>query len=424
MAKEEIIDNEIVKEDTPDKTTYHFVNTQKNVDVKSKICYKKEDKVTVFPFYIDRDTNLAKNKYHKIESFSFEGFKGKFPSGFLTHAERGGYGVTRYLTPLRKFVEKELENITNIVITKKGKTCIKTDTLILNYGDFEAIRKGLSSLIRSSNELNRKFLNNYFSRCFPSIFPIRRATYQSGIISRILKEYTNIEKHLSTDDKNAVFDLFNKLSLSRKDIIEKQDLIKTRETIEKKFIEDITKKFEHYLGLKKISEERWQEFFKDNSWIFSQLFAYPAVIFKDKAYVGGKTIQNIEGRVVDFLYTNKLTKNSAIIEIKKHTSNMFGKKPYRGTSVFALSKELSGAVNQVLDQRDIYIKEFRSLGSNEEIIAFSPKCLVVIGKISDLTEEQCKSFELMRTSLKDVEIITYDELFERIKAILSIFSQE
>jgi hypothetical protein len=423
MAKEEIIDKEIVKEDAPDKITYHFVNTLKNLEVKSKICYKREDKVTVFPFYIDRE-NKPQNKYRKIESFSFEGFRGKFPSGFLTKAERGGYGTTRYLTPLRKFVEKEFEYVTNITITKKGKTGATNGTLFLNFADFEIIRKGLSSLIRSSNESSRNFLHNYFSRSFPSTFPIRRAIYQSGVVSRILTEYTNIENRLSADDKKAIFDLFNRLSLSRQDIIEKQDLIKTREVIEKKFIEDVTNKFEHYLGLKRISEERWQEFFKDNSWIFSQLFAYPAVIFKDKAYVGGKTIQNTEGRIVDFLYANKLTKNSAIIEIKRRTSNMFGKNPYRGSSVFALSKELSGAISQVLDQRDTFMKEFRSIGTNQEIIAFNPKCLVVIGRISDLNEERCKSFELVRTALKDVEIITYDELYERIKAILSIFSQE
>jgi len=290
MAKEKIIDNEIVAEDTPDKTTYHFVNTQKKVDVKSKICYKKEEKFTVFPFYIDRATDEAKNKYRKIESLTFEGFKDKFPSGLLTKPERG-YGVTRYVAPLRKFVEKKFE-VTNITITKKEKTEIKNDALILNYEDYEDIRKGLSSILRSSRESNKHFLNNYFSRCFPSIFERRQAKYQGGTLTRILKQYTNIEKQLSVDDKNILFDLFDKLSLSRKDIFEKQMLVKTKRSIDKKFLEDITKQFEHNLNLKRISEEKWQEFFKDNSWIFSQLFAYPAVIFKDKAYVGGKTIQD------------------------------------------------------------------------------------------------------------------------------------
>ena len=47
-----------------------------------------------------------------------------------------------------------------------------------------------------------------------------------------------------------------------------------------------------------------------------------------------------------------------------------------------------------------------------------------IGTIKQLTKEQYKSFELLRTAIKDVEIITYDELYDRIKGILSIFSRE
>jgi len=418
---EDVIDKEIITENTPEKTTYCFVNTKKSIKFQCKITHKQVDKFTVFPFYVDKDLNEAKNKYHIIQSFTFEGFKGKFPSGFLKSAESGGYGVTRYLSPLKKFVEKNLEGITNITVTKKGKTQITPDTLILSYQDFEDIRKGLSSTIRSSNESCSNLVNNYLSRSFPSIFKSGTARYQSGYIARILKEFKNIDNNLSSDDKETLIALFERLSISRKDIFQKQEMIKTRELIEKKFIEDILKEFEHNLKLKKIKEERWQEFFKDNSWIFSQLFAYPAVIFKDKAYVGGKTIQDAEGRIVDFLYSNKLTKNSAIIEIKKHTSIMFSKKPYRGKSVFTLDKELNGAINQVLDQKDTYLKQFESLRC-DEVIAFSPKCLIIIGRISDLNNEQYKSFELLRTAMKDVEIITFDELYYRIKAILSIFS--
>lgn len=417
----EIIDQEVPSEDTPEKTTYCFVNTKKSIKFLCKIKYKVTDKFTVFPFWVDRESNEAKNKYYIIQSFSFEGFKGKFPGGFLKSAESGGYGVTRYLSPLKKFVEKNLEGITNITITKTGKTQITPVSLILSYKDFEDIRKGLASTIRTSNESCTNLVNNHFSRLFPSVFKSGSARYQGGYISRILKEFKNIDKNLSADDKEALIALFKQLSLSRKDIFQKQEMIKTRELIEKKFIEDILKQFEHNLKLKKIKEEKWQEFFKENSWIFSQLFAYPAVIFKDKAYVGGKTILDAEGRIVDFLYANKLSKNSAIIEIKKHNSIMFSNKPYRGNSAFALSKELSGAISQVLDQKDTYLKQFESLRCGE-IIAFSPKCLVIIGKITELSEDQCKSFELLRAALKDVEIITYDELYDRIKAILSIFS--
>lgn len=222
------------------------------------------------------------------------------------------------------------------------------------------------SLYKESKEASVTFLNNYFTRNFPSKFEKKRARYQPGIISRISKEYTHIETNLSTDDKDALLEFFNKLSISRKEVFEKQELIKTKQSIEKKFLEDIVKSFERNLGRKSINEGRWQDFFKDNLWIFSQLFSFPAVVYKDKAYVGGKTISDQEGKIVDFLCTNKMTKNTALIEIKKHTSQLFSKKPYRGNDVFTLSKELSGAINQVLNQRETFTKKFESISFGED----------------------------------------------------------
>jgi hypothetical protein len=409
-----------VVENTPDRTTYHFVNTAKGVNVLSKVVYKKEDRLVVYPFYVDRKTNETKNKYRKVVSITFEGFKGKLPSGFLTRPI-SGYGATSNLKLFIKFVEKKFD-VSDIYISEKATYLCQSRKAFLNFSDYDKIRKGLSSINSASKEQGASFLDNYFSGYFPYKCERRKAHYQRNTIARIMTQYSNIETNLSSDDKAALFEFFDKLSLSRKDIFEKRDLIKTKEMIDKKFIEDIIQQFERYLKRKNISEQKWQDFFKENLWIFSQLFAQPTVLFKDKAYVGGKTISDEQGKIVDFLFKNKLTKNSALIEIKKHTTNMFNKKPYRGNDVFALNKELSGAVNQVLDQRDTYMKKFDSIKGNEDITALSPKCFVIIGRISDLSKEQCKCFELMRAALKDVEIITYDELYDRLKSILSIFS--
>jgi hypothetical protein len=113
-----------------------------------------------------------------------------------------------------------------------------------------------------------------------------------------------------------------------------------------------------------------------------------------------------------------------LIEIKKHTTKILSKKPYRGTDVFNMDKELSGAISQVLDQKDTYCKEFNSLRSKEDITSFNPNCIIIIGTLKDLDKKQYKAFELIRSGLRDVEIITFDELYERIKSILSIFKKE
>lgn len=422
MTSKPAIKNEIVSKELQDRTVFNFVDTERDLDIKSKITFKRGDKFTLFPFYQDRRTGETKGKYRKIKSFTFEGLKKKLPAGFITSPERG-YGVTRQLKPFVSFVEKNLD-VEDITISKSKKSQMKQNSLVININDFENIRKQISSVIKAAGEKNRTIVNNYFARIFPDKFESKQQVYQRGIINRILQEYSSIGKNLSVDDKNTLLRLFEKLSLTKKDIFEKKELIQTRDKIETRFIEDVFNEFDRKLRLKRISEEKWQEFFKENAWIFSQLFAYPAVLIKDKAYVGGKTIQDTKGKIVDFLYSNKLTRNSALIEIKKHTTQLLSKKPYRGIDVYCLSRELSGAINQALDQKDTYCKKFDSIRGKDEIEAFNPKCIVVAGRLSDLNKNQHKTFELVRSGLKDVEIITFDELFIRIKSILSIFKRE
>ena len=125
------------------------------------------------------------------------------------------------------------------------------------------------------------------------------------------------------------------------------------------------------------------------------------------------------------MYANKLTRNSVLIEIKKHTTRLLSDKPYRGSDVFHMDKELSGAINQALDQKETYCKQFETIRRPEDdITSFNPRCVIIIGKVDTLSKKQFKAFELLRSSFKDIEIITFDELYIRINSILSIFKKD
>ena len=420
--KKQIVKQEVVKRDTAQKTVFNFVDDERGVDYKSRETYKRQDKLVLYPFYVDRKTNTPKQKYREVNAIIFEGLKGKIPSGFIKNAS-GGYGVTRQLKPLMRFVDNKIKAKV-VTISRTQQTGISGRKLTLKYVDLEKIRKQLASLLLAFGEKNKTLVNNYFAKLFPRSFENKREKYPRGTISRVVKEYDDVIKNLSSDDKDSLLGLFNKLSETKTKIFEKQALAKTREKIEQKVIEDVLKEFKRLLNVKRINEERWQDFFKDNAWIFSQLFAYPTVLFKDKAFVGGKTIEDREGKIVDFLYANKLTKNSALIEIKKHTTKLLNKKPYRGKDVFSPDKEFSGAISQILDQKETYCKKFESIRGESDIASFNPKCILIIGSLSSLNKKQMKSFELLRSSFKDIEILTFDELYERIESILSIFKNE
>lgn len=56
--------------------------------------------------------------------------------------------------------------------------------------------------------------------------------------------------------------------------------------------------------------------------------------------------------------------------------------------------------------------------------SFSPKCVIVIGKINTLNAKQQKAFELYRNSFNNLTIITFDELHQKICDLISVFKED
>ena len=172
------------------------------------------------------------------------------------------------------------------------------------------------------------------------------------------------------------------------------------------------------------NEEFWQStVFNEHQWVLAQIFACPCTILKGKAYVGGKGINNSGGNICDFIYQNRLSQNVALIEIKTPCTSIIGDQ-YRNT--YSFSYELSGAVNQVITYRDKLTKDYYSLchSETEKFKVLSPQCVVIIGKMSAMDNNQKATFENYRHSLSNVTIITFDELYERISDLIEILSED
>lgn len=175
------------------------------------------------------------------------------------------------------------------------------------------------------------------------------------------------------------------------------------------------------------SEEFWQQTISEFSWIISQVFSTPIIIYEEKAYCGGKFVDNKGGNLVDFLYKSNLTANVALIEIKTPCTDLVGN-AYRQT--FSMSDELSGAVGQSLNYKHSIQKHYIGLVSENKkedtFEVLNPRTLLIAGCMTKEFEKEkgkLEAFELYRQNLKDVVIITYDELIEKIKILKSILEQ-
>ena len=167
-------------------------------------------------------------------------------------------------------------------------------------------------------------------------------------------------------------------------------------------------------------EAFWQEKFDDSPFVLSQVLPHPIVLVRGKAYVGGKTIDNTGGQITDYLLSQAATGNAALLELKTPTAKLLGAEYRNG--VYAPSADLAGAVAQLLSQRDSLVSERDRLlrVEGEELIAFNPASIVLIGCTDELNDTaRRKSFELYRSSLMGVTVLTYDELFRNVEQLLA-----
>jgi Domain of unknown function (DUF4263) len=170
-------------------------------------------------------------------------------------------------------------------------------------------------------------------------------------------------------------------------------------------------------------EAFWQITFTENVYAISQVFAVPLIFIKDAAYVGGMNINKQNAKLVDYLFSLESSREAVLVEIKTPATKLLGPK-YRGT--FRPSPDLTGAVMQVLDYRDTLVKNLGSVTQDTgyKINAFAPRCVVIAGNgcIELESEDKRRAFELFRANSKDVEIVTYDELFRKLDVLASLFS--
>jgi hypothetical protein len=173
------------------------------------------------------------------------------------------------------------------------------------------------------------------------------------------------------------------------------------------------------------SEAFWQDLFLTHPFALSQLFSVPVVIHGEQYFVGGSRAGGKHGKFVDYLLRNRLTDAAMIVELKTPCTLLLG--PEYRTDVFAPSAELSGSIQQVLEQRSQFMKNMPSLQSELEehvpkLEMVEPHTVVIIGDATRQlnTKARRRSFEQFRAELRNVRLVTFDELFDKLKALIDL----
>ncbi|KVW15619.1 hypothetical protein WL99_28615 [Burkholderia cepacia] len=184
------------------------------------------------------------------------------------------------------------------------------------------------------------------------------------------------------------------------------------------------------------NEALWQAFFERNRWIFGYGLSYFFVTGFDnrklEQVVEGHDLINRGKRADGLMKTKSIVSSLCFVEIKTHTTKLLDSTQYR-PGCWAPSRELSGAVAQVqatvasaMRSLSEYIRPTDAHGAptGEEVFNFKPRAFIVIGSLSEfitehgVNKDQFRSFEFYRNSISSIDILTFDELFERCSFIV------
>lgn len=410
MKANTLPNEENLKQSTKNKDIYYYYDNGNKPVFKTKEIFKKEKRVIFYPYSINNIDQSIKPK--RIQQLEFVDWSiDEIPDDFKTD---GKYGIRKMRA--KSFFSLLYSRFRGVTVFRIGPNIqnkFSPNTVHLNWSDLKQILTRIQKEKMSFNREKVTLINKELSKINNSIIPLPRRL-PAGELSRYLIKFDSFEK-VTSQDLSALSEI---LDLVPPSVIERtSNFLKSKDKINEVYIEEIIEKYETLLSSVKDNEKQWQSFFEKNAWVLSHLFPYEVVLKEREAYVGGKTIGNDDGRLVDFLFANAFTDNFALIEVKTHKKALLRNIPYRKPSAYSMSDDLSGGLAQCLDQKDTYIKEF---GNKHP--TFDPKCILVIGRKDALDSSQKSCFELLRANQKSVDIVTFDELLKKLYGLLKVIS--
>lgn len=175
-------------------------------------------------------------------------------------------------------------------------------------------------------------------------------------------------------------------------------------------------------------ESWWQDFFEDNKWIFGYGLNYQILREEQAqpAYTGAR-LDGTGSQRGDSLHSTVGDVNfTVLVEIKKPSTALIQGQAEIRSGTWSLSKELTDALTQIQTNADQWERrgadepENRDRLETKRVYTVKPKAIVVIGLLRSVAESRSKreTFQRFRQSVHGVEILTFDEVYNRARFIV------
>tara|TARA_A100000171_G_scaffold50964_1_gene63759 strand:+ start:962 stop:2167 length:1206 start_codon:yes stop_codon:yes gene_type:complete len=343
-----------------------------------------------------------------VRKVVLKGF-GRLPDEFVDSGYIKG-GVQYYLN--KKFSRK---NVKAFIIDKDQPSSFRAYNggfkVVLNYDEFKILKEQFTAIVNESKRDKSEYADEFFYKNYPRIFNATSTSSQTRLKKVIKNLDESIIPHLSPDDVSRVEKFYESLIEKKyKSLSSKFKLItRTKLKIDKIAIQELIDEFEKKLKSES-SESDWGKFLK--KYLFLLDSKYVDSIPELNVVLAGS--RNVDFGLIDnYNYLD-------IFEIKKPNTKLLESKTDRGN--YFWHKETNKAITQAekylfnAERKGNHLSEDiqREIGKTVNII--KPRAILLIGHSEQLDNLNKKTdFRILRNSLKNVEVILYDELLERLK---------
>lgn len=331
-----------------------------------------------------------------------------------------GLGLTKDLDEVWRGLSR-FPALNTLVLTRGGVLRVDGSAVLIPKDEVDKIRRAFERTTRRMREFVKQvrkthIRNALLSPLDPARYPPLFQVNSEGQLLEVRLDHGRQSKQAARVGRSATVKAVrsNVEALAAE---APEELIELHAEIERVTLVQMIEKYEDMLQ-KGLPETAWQKFFERNTFILTLIFARPVRLLHSQFHAQGSLLDGAGAQIGDFLLAEKGFA-LAIVEIKTPSSPLLRGKAYRNREVFAPDEDLSGAVSQVLYQQSKIHENWLVHRVRPELQDSRPdaiKCVIITGMLPK-DEMKRRSLEVFRNACKNVEVITFDELLDKLKLL-------
>lgn len=389
---------------------------------KSLVGWKREGKG--FAYYF-KETVAKRLRIKKIE---FLGFKDR-PVGFSLYKTGGGFNKKQSNKIggdfLLTFLANKYKKVTTLVIDSESEKSyirvLKRNVVIgLGIKAFSDVLKDLGDEIKEKREL---IVEKRLARYLPDHFRSSEEISHTPAVKLSEVDLNNLEN----SGHEAIAEFIKRYFVLNggEHIAEK---LRTELVIQgqKRTLDDVIRKFEEHIIDKDFDEKNWQKFLHEEVFFF--ISSYVESI--REANVNFGSTQEGEKKP-DFVWID-IYGFLDVFEIKTPFTDILARRIDKSHKNYYFSSDAAKAISQI-EKYILFLEKnasgFESYLSRQTKVPFSvlkPKAFLIIGNSKEFegSVDKKRDFRLLRRLFKNIEFITFDELLDNLRNLLSKFEQK